>query len=101
MAEESSPQSSQSQSSSHKSSEDAPKNPQGPGFCGNGASPNGAVPTFPIMYPALVPGLFNLQNQEQMNHGAGIYAVPVSPFMSHVTGFPPNTLIPLTYNIPT
>lgn len=56
---------------------------------------------FPVMYPAFVPGLTSLQNQEQMNRGAGIYAVPVLPFMGHVSGIPSNNLIPLTYNIPT
>ncbi|XP_038993771.1 uncharacterized protein LOC120117576 isoform X3 [Hibiscus syriacus] len=55
---------------------------------------------FPVMYPAIVPGL-TLQNQEQINRGAGIYAVPVQPFMGHIAGIPSNNLIPLTYNIPT
>lgn len=60
------------------------------------------IPKFPIMYPALVPGLFpHQQNQEQMNRGPGLYAVPVLPFMQPITGFPSNTLIPFTYNIPT
>ncbi|KAF7152918.1 hypothetical protein RHSIM_Rhsim01G0118000 [Rhododendron simsii] len=36
-----------------------------------------------------------------MNRGAGIYAVPVLPFMNPIAGFPPNTLIPLTYSTPT
>lgn len=56
---------------------------------------------FPIMYPALVPGLISLQNQEQVNRGAGIYAVPVPPLMGPISGLPSNALIPLTYNIPT
>ncbi|CAA0818735.1 Unknown protein [Striga hermonthica] len=58
--------------------------------------------TCPIMYPALVPGLFPPQlDQDQMNRGPGLYAVPVLPFAQSITGFPTNTLIPFTYNIPT
>ncbi|KAL6977856.1 hypothetical protein U1Q18_026639 [Sarracenia purpurea var. burkii] len=102
MAEESETQTSSSQQSSNRSSgEETAKQPQGPEFCGLAASSNGDVQMFPIMYPALVPGLFNLQNEEQMNRGAGIYAVPVLPFMGPIAGFPPNTLIPLTYSVPT
>ncbi|KAK6147424.1 hypothetical protein DH2020_018336 [Rehmannia glutinosa] len=64
-------------------------------------SPNGNIPMCPIMYPALVPGLFPPQlDQDQMNRGPGLYAVPVLPFMQPIT-FPSNTLIPFTYNIPT
>ncbi|GER41782.1 RING/U-box superfamily protein [Striga asiatica] len=59
-------------------------------------------PMSPIMYPALVPGLFPPQlDQDQMNRGPGLYAVPVLPFAQSITGFPTNTLIPFTYNIPT
>ncbi|KAK9268491.1 hypothetical protein L1049_000243 [Liquidambar formosana] len=72
-----------------------------PAFSSFPSSPNDCPQMFPTMYPALAPGLIPLQNQEQMNHGAGIYAVPVLPFMGHIAGFPLNTLIPLTYNIPT
>ncbi|KAK9268680.1 hypothetical protein L1049_000440 [Liquidambar formosana] len=71
-----------------------------PAFFSFPCSPNDCPQMFPTMYPALAPGLIPFQNQEQMNHGAGIYAVPVLPFMGHIAGFPPNTLIPLTYNIP-
>ncbi|XP_011077905.2 uncharacterized protein LOC105161789 [Sesamum indicum] len=54
------------------------------------------------MYPALVPGLFPPhQDQEQINRGPGLYAVPVLPYMQPIAGLPPNTLIPFTYNIPT
>ena len=56
---------------------------------------------FPVMYPAIVPGLMPSQDQEPVNRGAGVYAVPVHPFMSHVSGLPPHTLIPLTYSTPT
>ncbi|XP_050372881.1 uncharacterized protein LOC126790613 [Argentina anserina] len=59
---------------------------------------NGDLQFFPIMYPALIPGL---QDQEQMNRGAGLYAVPVHPFTGPVSGFSSSTLIPLTYNVPT
>ncbi|KAK9099758.1 hypothetical protein Scep_023188 [Stephania cephalantha] len=72
-----------------------------PGYPGFQLSPNGEMQMFPTMYPALVPGLMPLHNQEQSNNGAGIYAVPVVPFMGAAPGVPPNTLIPLTYNIPT
>lgn len=72
-----------------------------PGYSGLPTFQNGDFQMFPVMYPAIVPGLTSLQNQEQMNRGAGIYAVPVLPFMGHVAGIPSNNLIPLTYNIPT
>ncbi|XP_034700594.1 uncharacterized protein LOC117925639 [Vitis riparia] len=97
MAEESSA----SQSSSQKSPEDPLKQFQIPTFSGFPVSPNGNIQMFPIMYPALVPGLISLQNQEQVNRGAGIYAVPVPPLMGPISGLPSNALIPLTYNIPT
>ncbi|KAJ6822249.1 uncharacterized protein M6B38_382385 [Iris pallida] len=38
------------------------------------------------------------QNQES---GPGLYAVPCSPFMGTMAEFPPGTLIPLSYKIPT
>ncbi|KAH7572549.1 hypothetical protein JRO89_XS04G0273600 [Xanthoceras sorbifolium] len=54
--------------------------------------------TLPVIYPAAFVATTPWDNQQQMNNrGAGIYAVPVLPF----TGIPSNTLIPLTYNIPT
>lgn len=53
------------------------------------------------IYPALVPGLAPPQIDEHVNRGAGIYAVPVNPYDRNVTGFPYNTLIPLTYRTPT
>ncbi|XP_076913157.1 uncharacterized protein LOC143571680 [Bidens hawaiensis] len=59
--------------------------------------PNGQVPMFPIMYPVLVP---QDNGQEQPDHGPGIYAVPTFP-NSFMAGFPSNTLIPFTYNVPT
>ncbi|PIN17039.1 hypothetical protein CDL12_10295 [Handroanthus impetiginosus] len=89
-------------SSDQSSSQDSPNEEfQVPTF-GGLKSPNGNIPAFPIMYPALVPGLFPpRQDQEQLNRGPGLYAVPVLPYMQHIAGFPPNTLIPFTYNIPT
>ncbi|XP_075475030.1 uncharacterized protein LOC142505808 isoform X2 [Primulina tabacum] len=92
----------ESQSSDQSSSRDsADKKTQVP-TVGAIKSQNGNVPLFPIMYPSLVPGLFPpQQDQEQMNRGPGLYAVPVLPFMQPITGFPSNTLIPFTYNIPT
>ena len=74
---------------------------QVPGYSGLPAFQNGDFQMFPVMYPAMVPGLTSSQNQEQTNRGAGIYAVPVLPFMGHIAGLPSNSLIPLTYNIPT
>jgi hypothetical protein len=70
-------------------------------FSGFPAYPDGGFQMFPVMYPALVPGLNAMQNQEQENHGPGIYAVPVPQFMGPIAGLPSNTLIPLTLNIPT
>ncbi|KAJ4972244.1 hypothetical protein NE237_005343 [Protea cynaroides] len=82
-------------------SEEKLKQPQVPAFCGFLASPNGDIQMYPVMYPALVPGLIPLQNQEHNNHGAGIYAVPVLQCMGPMAGLSMNTLIPLTYSIPT
>ncbi|XP_010447784.1 PREDICTED: uncharacterized protein LOC104730324 [Camelina sativa] len=66
------------------------------------AYPNGdSPPMYPVFYPGLVPGLNPGQYEEQMNRGAGIYAVPVHQFGGHVAGLPSNYLIPLTYNVPT
>ncbi|XP_042963613.1 uncharacterized protein LOC122297572 isoform X1 [Carya illinoinensis] len=42
---------------------------QVPVFSGFPASPNGDFQMFPVMYPALVPSLNTLQNQEQINRG--------------------------------
>ncbi|KAJ9162793.1 hypothetical protein P3X46_022537 [Hevea brasiliensis] len=96
--------SSSNQSSSSTTTQSSPldplnKQPQVPPFSGFPAY--GDFQMYPIVYPALVPGLTHLQNQEQMNRGAGIYAVPVPPFMGPIAGLPSSTLIPLTYNIPT
>ncbi|XWS48294.1 hypothetical protein CRYUN_Cryun13aG0062800 [Craigia yunnanensis] len=52
-----------------------------PGYSGLPAFQNGDFQMFSIMYPAIIPGLSSLQNQEQTNRGAGIYVVPVLPFM--------------------
>lgn len=57
---------------------------------------NGDVTMVPVMYPAAM--VWDTQQQQQMNNrGAGIYAIPVLPY----SGVSTNTLIPLTYNIPT
>lgn len=55
---------------------------------------------FPVTYPAVISGI-NSEDQDQSNRGAGIYAVPVGPYMRPVAGLQSNTLIPLTYNVPT
>ncbi|EPS72061.1 hypothetical protein M569_02701 [Genlisea aurea] len=56
------------------------------------------------MYTVLIPGLLpptTSHDQERMNRGPGLYAVPVLPYVQPVAGFQTNTLIPFTYNIPT
>ncbi|KAK2646401.1 hypothetical protein Ddye_021596 [Dipteronia dyeriana] len=74
------------------------KQSQVPAFSGFTGFGNGDVAMLPVMYPAAFLGSTPWDNQQQMNNrGAGIYAVPVHPY----TGIPSNTLIPLTYNIPT
>ncbi|KAK9068312.1 hypothetical protein SSX86_012423 [Deinandra increscens subsp. villosa] len=87
--------------SSSSSQQTDPK--QLPPFYGFTA-PNGELPMFPMMYPILVPPIIPpQQGQEQADHGAGIYMVPTFPnsFMGPIAGFPSNTLIPFTYNVPT
>uniref|UniRef100_A0A7N2KWA5 Transmembrane protein n=1 Tax=Quercus lobata TaxID=97700 RepID=A0A7N2KWA5_QUELO len=86
--------------SSSSLSEDTPSQSQAPApaLSSFPAFSNGDFQMVPVMYPALVPGL---QNQDHMNRGAGIYAVPVFSCMGPVAGLPSNTLIPLTYNFPT
>nr|KJB83363.1 hypothetical protein B456_013G243400 [Gossypium raimondii] len=101
MAEESGTASSSSSSQPRSSPNTSKISQVPPGYSGLPTFQNGDFQMFPVMYPAFVPGLTSLQNQEQMNRGAGIYAVPVLPFMGHVSGIPSNNLIPLTYNIPT
>ncbi|KAK5773337.1 hypothetical protein PVK06_049643 [Gossypium arboreum] len=101
MAEESGTASSSSSSQPRSSPNTSKISQVPPGYSGLPTFQNGDFQMFPVMYPAIVPDLTSLQNQEQMNRGAGIYAVPVLPFMGHVSGIPSNNLIPLTYNIPT
>ncbi|MBA0700071.1 hypothetical protein Goari_001643 [Gossypium aridum] len=101
MAEESGTASSSSSSQPRSSPNTSKISQVPPGYSGLPTFQNGDFQMFPVMYPAFFPGLSSLQNQEQMNRGAGIYAVPVLPFMGHVSGIPSNNLIPLTYNIPT
>ncbi|KAH1033516.1 hypothetical protein J1N35_045690 [Gossypium stocksii] len=101
MAEESGTASSSSSSQPRSSPSTSKISQVPPGYSGLPTFQNGDFQMFPVMYPAIIPGLTSLQNQEQMNRGAGIYAVPALPFMGHVSGIPSNNLIPLTYNIPT
>ncbi|XP_039028052.1 uncharacterized protein LOC120161917 [Hibiscus syriacus] len=98
MAEESETASTSSQP---RSSVNTAQISQLPGYFGVPAFQNGDFQMFPVMFPAIIPGLTSLQNQEQINRGAGIYAVHVPPFMGHIAGISSNNLIPLTYNIPT
>ncbi|KAL1210588.1 hypothetical protein V5N11_006907 [Cardamine amara subsp. amara] len=84
--------------SAEKKPEDGGIKPQDPASSsGFRAYPNGDSPMYPVFNPALVP----VQLDEQMNRGAGIYAVPVHQFGGHIAGLPSNYLIPLTYNVPT
>ncbi|KAK4370026.1 hypothetical protein RND71_009501 [Anisodus tanguticus] len=54
------------------------------------------------MLQSMYPGAFGMQPiQEELNRGPGLYAVPVAPSMGQYAGFPPNTLIPFTYTVPT
>ncbi|KAL3362994.1 hypothetical protein AABB24_012339 [Solanum stoloniferum] len=93
-------QSSSSASAYQKSPEDTlKKQPQLPSFQG---SPMVNYQMLQAMYPTLLPGALGMQPiQEELNHGPGLYAVPVAPFMGQYAGFPPNTLIPFTYAVPT
>lgn len=101
MAENSDNQSSVSDFSSAKPSQDALKQSQVPPFPYFPPLQQGDVNMLPIVYPALVPGFISTQNLEQMNHGPGIYAVPVLRLNGTVTRVPTNALIPLTYSTPT
>uniref|UniRef100_A0A7C9E2R3 Uncharacterized protein n=1 Tax=Opuntia streptacantha TaxID=393608 RepID=A0A7C9E2R3_OPUST len=101
MAENSQNQSSVSDFSSEKPSQDALKQPQVPPFLYFPSLQQGDANMLPIMYPALVPGIVSTQNLEQMNRGPGIYAVPVLPLNGTVTRVPTSALIPLTYSTPT
>lgn len=108
MAEETETQTSTTASGSEKhlnssSNSSQPDPKQLPPFYGF-TPPNGELPMFPIMYPMLVPAMFPpQQGQDQMDHGAGLYAVPTFPnsFMGPIAGTPTNILIPFTYNVPT
>ncbi|XP_051114323.1 uncharacterized protein LOC127239968 [Andrographis paniculata] len=57
---------------------------------------NGNIPTF--MYPGLFP---SPQDQELVNRGPGLYAVPVHSYTQPMPWLPSNALIPFTYNVPT
>ncbi|KAK4775194.1 hypothetical protein SAY86_010129 [Trapa natans] len=73
---------------------------QGPFFPSFPVLSGNDMQMFPVVYPVVSPGI-NLDNQDQSNRGAGIYAVPVGPYMRSAAGLYSNSLIPLTYNIPT
>eukprot|EP00268_Persea_americana_P035454 TRINITY_DN349_c0_g1_i1.p1 TRINITY_DN349_c0_g1~~TRINITY_DN349_c0_g1_i1.p1 ORF type:complete len:286 (+),score=59.14 TRINITY_DN349_c0_g1_i1:116-973(+) len=101
MAEEASETLNPPSPSKPSEADDLKQQPQASVFSGFPAYPNADLQMFPIMYPTLVPGFIPSQNQEQNNHGGGIYAVPVIPFMGSMVGLPSNTLIPLKYTVPT
>ncbi|KAI9112560.1 hypothetical protein K1719_016483 [Acacia pycnantha] len=84
-----------------QSTEGVPKQSQIPAFYNFPAVPGGYYPMYPVMYAAVVPGLAPSQNEEQRNRGAGLYTVPISPYMGPVTGMAYNILTPLTYKTPT
>lgn len=66
---------------------------------GGSPGPNESMQMFPVMYPVLIPPL--QQAQDQVNRRGGLYAVPTYPFMGPMSAFPPTSLIPFTYNVPT
>uniref|UniRef100_A0A7N0SV99 Uncharacterized protein n=1 Tax=Kalanchoe fedtschenkoi TaxID=63787 RepID=A0A7N0SV99_KALFE len=72
-----------------------------PDLAGQPVTSIGDMQIFPTVYPALIPNFATIGNQEHSNGGAGLYAVPVLPFAGSVTGAVPDTLIPLTYSVPT
>ncbi|XP_009778002.1 uncharacterized protein [Nicotiana sylvestris] len=103
MAEEHENHTSTSQQQSYSSASSYQKSPQEPlnkqtqlpSFHG---SPLLNYQMLQSMYPTQLPGAFNTQPiQEELNRGPGLYAVP----MGQYGGFPPNTLIPFTYTVPT
>ncbi|PKU79822.1 uncharacterized protein LOC110102300 [Dendrobium catenatum] len=56
----------------------------------------------PLVHPSTVPLVMPPQNPDQSDYGPGLYAIPTySQFMGMMPGFPPSTLIPLTFKIPT
>lgn len=62
--------------------------------------PSAEFQMFSSMYSSRAPGMVSLHNDEQNDHGPGIYAVPVLPFMGPMPGFPAGNLIPVMYKIP-
>ncbi|CAN1355340.1 hypothetical protein LINPERPRIM_LOCUS43683 [Linum perenne] len=90
-----------SSSSNHTSAHETLKRSSVPWFSGFPAYPNSDPQMFPVLYPTLVPGVTSSLNQQQINGGAGIYAVPVPPCVGPIAGLPADTLIPLTFSIPT
>ncbi|PKA52905.1 hypothetical protein AXF42_Ash001886 [Apostasia shenzhenica] len=53
-------------------------------------------------HPSPATGMMSIQNSDQSDRGPGLYAVSTfPPSMALMSGFPPGTLIPLTYKIPT
>ncbi|CAA6663480.1 unnamed protein product [Spirodela intermedia] len=64
-------------------------------------NPSADAIMFPHIQPLCDSGLVAPDNQEQTDHGPGIYAIPVLPFVEQMTGFSTGNLIPLKYNVPT
>ncbi|WOL13525.1 hypothetical protein Cni_G22295 [Canna indica] len=48
----------------------------------------------------MLPGMVSINNPDDNEQGAGIYAIPCLSHMGSIAGFSPNTLIRLKYNIP-
>ncbi|KAM3272056.1 hypothetical protein ACQJBY_042323 [Aegilops geniculata] len=90
----------QTQSNAHSSSPpaEASGEPIRPPQVG---APSAGSPTFPLMYPMLVPGMFSQQGMDDQAQGPGIYAIQENQFMGAMGGYAPKTFIPLAYNIPT
>ncbi|CAI0427845.1 unnamed protein product [Linum tenue] len=101
MAEPAETSSSSDHTAAHNLTHENLKQYPEPKFSGFPAYPNAHLQMFPVLFPTIVPEVTSLPNQQQINGGAGIYAVPVSPFNGPIAGLPTNTLIPLTFSIPT
>lgn len=67
--------------------------PQGVDVSGSQSSQNASPQMF--TFSSIV------EPQQNQDCGPGLYAVPYSPFMGTMAEFPPSTLIPLSYKIPT
>eukprot|EP00250_Pteridium_aquilinum_P011278 c19960_g1_i1 orf=518-1666(-) len=58
-----------------------------------------ALPMVPILCPIPFPGYQGQLGEQQLRSG-GIFAVPMVPVIGPLPGYPPNGLIPVSYNFP-